>query len=287
MEAPNFVEIFGSYVAWKMDEETYIINFMNGSQNMYLLEGTDKALLIDTGWGAGNLRAFVEGLTDKELLVVNTHYHPDHAAGNGEFEKVYMSSGAVDDRFAINTEKDGLAPFDLSKLPHADYEKIYIDDGYVFELGGRDVEVIGVKNAHCNSSLFFLDRKHGLFFTGDELEAGQVNLFNNSENPDKPYSTEEVLDNFRDNMLKIKEYEDSFNYLMPNHNGAPLAKEYVDEFIGLIDSIYDGTAIVEKKLNHKYMEMDPQADKLCRVRYHRVSIMAYYDDILKLLGNRK
>jgi len=163
MGMPNPVEIFGSYTAWKADSDTWFINFMNGSQMMYLLEGEEKALLIDTGWGAGNLRAFVEKLTDKPLLVVNTHFHPDHASGNGEFERVYMSAGAEDDRLSIEDEKEGLAPFDLSKLPHPDYEKVYIGEGYVFELGGRNVEVLAAKNAHCNSSLFFLDRGHRSF----------------------------------------------------------------------------------------------------------------------------
>ena len=70
---------------------------------MYLLEGDEKALLIDTGYGAENLREYVEKLTSKPILVVNTHYHPDHAAGNGEFEAVYMNrnyrvdAGAAED----------------------------------------------------------------------------------------------------------------------------------------------------------------------------------------------
>lgn len=93
MENVSLEQIFGSYTAWQAKEGTWFINFMNGTENMYLLEGSEKALLIDTGYGAGNLRAFVEKLTDKPIIVVNTHYHPDHAAGNGEFEEVYMSSG--------------------------------------------------------------------------------------------------------------------------------------------------------------------------------------------------
>jgi len=67
---PDLKQIFGSYTAWKADDATWFINFMNGSENMYLLEGDEKALLIDTGYGAGNLRAFVETLTDKPVLVV-------------------------------------------------------------------------------------------------------------------------------------------------------------------------------------------------------------------------
>ena len=86
MKEPSLEKIFGNYTAWEAKEGTWFINFMNGSENMYLLEGKEKALLLDTGYGAGNLRAFVEKLTDKPVIVANSHYHPDHAAGNGEFE---------------------------------------------------------------------------------------------------------------------------------------------------------------------------------------------------------
>ena len=32
---PNPVEIFGSYMPWKMNEDTYVLNFMGGSQNWW------------------------------------------------------------------------------------------------------------------------------------------------------------------------------------------------------------------------------------------------------------
>lgn len=57
---PDLLDIFASYTSWKYNEDTWIINFMDGSQNMYLLEGDEKALLIDTGWGSGTLRPYVE-----------------------------------------------------------------------------------------------------------------------------------------------------------------------------------------------------------------------------------
>lgn len=65
MQQPSLEEIFGSYMAWKLDDTTWCINFMNGTQNLYLLEGEEKALLLDTGYGTGTLRAFVERLTKK------------------------------------------------------------------------------------------------------------------------------------------------------------------------------------------------------------------------------
>ena len=137
MKEPSLEKIFGNYTAWEAKEGTWFINFMNGSENMYLLEGKEKALLLDTGYGAGNLRAFVEKLTDKPVIVANTHYHPDHAAGNGEFEEAYMSEGALID--APSVEAPGAVPFDLSKLLQAelgitrsDIYQIRVHDKYSF-----------------------------------------------------------------------------------------------------------------------------------------------------------
>ena len=75
---PDLLDIFASYTSWKYNEDTWIINFMDGSQNMYLLEGDEKALLIDTGWGSGTLRPYVERLTQKPVQVILTHGHLDH-----------------------------------------------------------------------------------------------------------------------------------------------------------------------------------------------------------------
>ncbi|NTV91406.1 MAG: hypothetical protein HGA22_13770, partial [Clostridiales bacterium] len=47
-------EIFGTYVNWKVDEHTWFITALNGSLYMYLLEGEEYALLIDTAYGFNN-----------------------------------------------------------------------------------------------------------------------------------------------------------------------------------------------------------------------------------------
>lgn len=281
---PTLEEIFGSYVAWKFDDCTWFINFMNGSENMYLLEGDDKALLIDTGYGVGNLRAFVEKLTDKPIVVANTHFHPDHAAGNGEFEAVYVSKGADID--APSVYGKGSVPFDLGALPHPDYEKIYVGEGDKIELGNRTIEVLDVKPAHCNSSLFYLDRSHRMLFCGDEMESAQVILFDNSNNPDAPYDVLERLKNFRDNNLRMKELGSEYDYLLPNHNGYPIAKSYLDEYIELVDHIFIGDAVIEDKLNHKYIEMDAKAPTLCRVRFKHASIFIKKELLMQVYGKQ-
>lgn len=282
MGQKNLKMIFGNYTAWEAREGTWFINFMNGSQNLYLMEGAEKALLLDTGYGAGNLRGFVEKLTDKPIIVANTHYHPDHAAGNGEFEEVFMSRGALVD--APSVESPGAVPFDIRKLPYPNYKKRWLEDGDKIDLGGRVIEVLAAKPAHCSSSLFFLDRKERMLFCGDDLESAQVIMFDNSCNPDVVYDAEERLMNMRSNMIRLKTLEETYDWILPNHNGYPLAKSYIDAYISLVDAVFDGSAAIEDRLNHPFVEMDPKAAELCRVRYKKASIFIKKTDVMRLYG---
>lgn len=282
MQEPTLEQIFGSYMAWKLDEKTWIISFMNGTEYMFLLEGEEKALLIDTGYGVGNLRAFVEKLTKKPILVTNTHYHPDHAAGNGEFDCAYVSAGWEVDAPSVDAE--GAVPFDLKKLPYPEYEKIIVGDGYVFELGGREVEVLEAKPAHCNSSLFFLDRTHRILFCGDDYESAQTLMYDNSNNPDAPYDVKERLDNLKANAVRLCERAGEYDLIFPNHNGGPVAREYLTQYIELVDAVYAGKAVIEDKLNHPFIEMDEQAPTLCRVCWKNVSIFIKKDLLMTVYG---
>lgn len=280
---PSLEEIFGSYMPYKITDNTWVLSFMGGSEYMYLLEGDEKALLIDTGYGAGNLRACVEGLTDKPIIVANTHFHPDHSAGNGEFEEVLVAKGWEID--APSVYDAGQIPFDISKLPYPDYNKKIIGDGDEIDLGNRVIKVLEVLPAHCNSSLFYYDKDNEMIFVGDEIEAAQVNMFDNSSNPDAPYEVKSRLDNMKANCQKVKLLNPK--YIFPNHNGTPIASSYLDDFIGLIDGIYSGEATIEDKLNHKYIEMDPKAPTLCRVRYNRASIFIKKELVMTVYGSGK
>ena len=278
MNAPDSVMIFGSY-SWKLDDTTWVINFMNGSQNMYLLEGDNKALLIDTGWGAGNVKSYVEKLTDKPIEVINTHFHPDHSGSNGEFEWVYVSK---------NWEKDSHSlvdcPFDLSALPYVDYEKRIVGTGDIIDLGGRKIAIYDAKPAHCESTLFLWDCQRGMYFIGDDFESTQTIFHDGEMSEASAYDVRQRLNNLRDNALSIKEKKDEIRFLLPNHNGAPIAMSYIDDYIGLVEHIFAGDAVVEDKLNHFFIEQSPLAPYLCRVRWNHCSIIAKKADIVKVYG---
>ena len=66
-----------------------------GMVSEYLITGDDRALLIDCGWGIGDLAKVVSGLTSLPLTVINTHGHPDHTCGNYQFESVTIHEGDV------------------------------------------------------------------------------------------------------------------------------------------------------------------------------------------------
>lgn len=63
---------------------------------MYLVEGSERALLIDTGVGLQGLRAAVDSLTNKPLSVIITHGHIDHAMGVAEFADVPVYISPLD-----------------------------------------------------------------------------------------------------------------------------------------------------------------------------------------------
>jgi hypothetical protein len=64
------------------------------TSRMYLITGSERALLIDAGMSTGNLRGYVESFTGGlPLNVFITHGHPDHVAAMGQFQSncaVYM-----------------------------------------------------------------------------------------------------------------------------------------------------------------------------------------------------
>lgn len=275
---PNLVQIFGTYRSWKLSEDTWIINFMEGSQNMYLLEGDERALLIDTGWGAGNLREHVEKLTPKPVLVANTHGHLDHSGGNGEWESVMLLPGGEAD--LITCER---LPFDISKMPYPNYEHKIVKDGDVIDLGGRTIELMDI-SSHSNGSIAFLDRKSGYLFVGDELESAQVIMSPTEETPGYPFVLDTRLRTHRSNMLRIREMKGIWNTLLPAHNGAPIAHSYLDDYISLVEHIYAGDAAIEDKLNHVHIEAGDPEHKLCRVRWGGASFIVTKTDLMEVYG---
>lgn len=129
----------------------------------YLLKGENSdALLIDTGYGAGNIREYCENLCGCSVSrAVNTHHHFDHTALNCYFDLVYMAEESVDLAAIPYPSFDGI------QFPR-DYRVETVDDGFVIPLKGRDLKVFKMPD-HAVGSIVLLDEKKRLLFGGDEF----------------------------------------------------------------------------------------------------------------------
>ncbi|MDE6837028.1 MAG: MBL fold metallo-hydrolase [Acutalibacter sp.] len=229
----NITERGFMYGKWMTAPNTWTITFGGGVYS-YLIIGEEKALLFDTAYGMGNLREFVEGITQKPVIVVNSHGHFDHTGGNPWWEEVYAGPGAE------ATMKKAFSPEmqeDFNKKPFPDYQVHTVREGHVFDLGGRQLEVIEIP-AHHESSIALLDRSNRALYSGDELEAGQVLLFVRNE----LLPLKEVVTNHMANMNKLKAHWDEFDIIYPAHNGPGLHKSYIDDYIALAQHVLAGDA---------------------------------------------
>ena len=68
----------------------------DGTVRMYLVDGGAGALLINTGFGSGDLRELVSTLVKGEITVINTHCHGDHTTGNVQFPGAVFYMGEAD-----------------------------------------------------------------------------------------------------------------------------------------------------------------------------------------------
>lgn len=156
----------------------------------YVVVGNEKAMLIDTGYGYGNLKETVRTITDKPLYIVNTHGHCDHAGGNGQFEEpVYIHpedmelcrehtdrqmrrENAKRAKHSINYETgeeyDGLPQdFNLETYEGAGCGRLVpVQDGTCFELGGIHMEIVDTPG-HTRGGISILYKEKKLLFIGD------------------------------------------------------------------------------------------------------------------------
>lgn len=193
----------------------------------FLIEGPEKGLLIDTGFGIGNLRGLAEELLrGKPFDVANTHSHFDHAYGNYQFERVYcheyeapklktnMNPHVWD--YLFDEQGEGIW-YDFRRedlIPFHEYEIVPVPDGYVFDLGkDHQVELVfmgGHSTGHCG----FLDRKNRIFYPGDDCCVGTVGI---GMKPGIPYAKYATVEAMHRELLKIISRENEFDTMLPSH----------------------------------------------------------------------
>lgn len=165
----------------KIDSETYIISEYRHWEetHCYLLNGSARSLLIDTGLGICNISEEVKKLTDKPVTAIATHIHWDHIGGHQYFPDFYAHEAELEwlnGKFPLSADTVREMVVDRCDLPDGFDVRTYgifqgmptkvIADGDIIDLGGRKVEVLHTPG-HAPGHLCFWEKARGYLFTGD------------------------------------------------------------------------------------------------------------------------
>ena len=226
---------------------------------MYLLEGSERALLIDTANpakftpGVNDLKTVVryllghddDGSVKKkplDFVVANTHNHPDHIGENELFS----------DRTVYYMD------LDWPVTAPANYVPIREGGGptnhgigtatSAIDLGDRRVVAVAIP-PHTPGSTGYLDAENRMLFTGDAigsswpyLQWGPLSVYRESihhlEDVTRPYPDMIV---FPAHFYQIEAWQRG----KPPINGRPLDRQYITDMKALADGVLEGTIIGE------------------------------------------
>jgi len=196
----------------------------------YLILGSDKAVLLDTGMGVSNIVPVVNQLTDLEVIVVNSHSHFDHVGDNWRFPAVHIYA----DEYAMNVLSVGFsheavihdsAPelftkplppgFEPSKYEIKPMQRetvVPLEDGEVIDLGERHLEVIH-SPGHSQDGISLLDREGRALFVGDTYSEWLFAFIG----PDMPGYGYSDLQDYEKTMKKLATLVPNLDYVYASH----------------------------------------------------------------------
>lgn len=194
-----------------------------GRVNCYLVAGSERALLIDTGFGLSNLAELVASLTPLPVTVVITHGHIDHVSGAGQFPEVLIdpADAAWVPADQVTMRRNMLPRLQESTLPADFSPEAWINasapvlrplaEDAVFELGGRTLKVISTPGHTPGSVCLLTD--DGLLFTGDTIVEKTILLY-------LPQS--QTLRTYISSLERLLAHRAEITTLLPGHGVDPL-----------------------------------------------------------------
>lgn len=136
--------------------------FDDDGVRIFILTGTERALVIDTGRSGLDIPALVECVTSLPYELINTHADPDHVAGNRFFPAFRMHPS------------EAVVYYNLNGWTGC-FEPVY--DGDVIDLGARELVVVHVPG-HTPGSITLLDRNNRCLIGGDPIQSnGRIYMF--------------------------------------------------------------------------------------------------------------
>ena len=175
-----------------------------GGEQAYLIEGGERALLVDGLSGVGSLKAFVRELTELPVTLVNTHGHVDHIGADFEYGEVRIAPEDVELMYAHSSREMRLE---------------FAKTGAMFA------------PLPTRGTVVFLDRDLRIVYSGDACNRNTL-----------LYGTESTsIEQYRESLLHLKSFLPAFDGLWGGHGGGAEAPGIVDDAISLCDEIMAGT----------------------------------------------
>ena len=208
-----------------------------------LIIGTDRAALIDTGMGVGDLKSLVRRRTDLPIIVLQSHAHNDHIGSAWQFDDVRIhpveadalaagcSAARLTDWFAPN-ELSGPLPsgFDPKgfSIPGRPANGL-LNDGDCIELGGTTLQVMHLPG-HSAGGLAFLDRAHRTLYSTDIVYLRQLYLLN----PDSS------VPDYVQSLTRLAAIVPDLDRLYPSHGPSPISPAVIPQMLAGMQAVQAG-----------------------------------------------
>ena len=196
----------------RIDRNTW--SFEESIVRFFLLTGTERALLIDSGMETHNARELAEGLTTLPLSLIITHADRDHIGSNDEFDGFYMAPAEAAHYYNAEKQKGMFRP---------------VWDGDVIDLGDRPLSIIEIPG-HTPGSIAILDEKNRRLFSGDTVQDGEIFMF----------GAQREMHSYRHSLLKLQKSASSFDEVYPSHGTCPVHPSIIEELYDATGKIMSG-----------------------------------------------
>ena len=179
----------------------------------FLLVGTERALLVDSGRNVCNARDIAATLTKLPISLLNTHADGDHIASNGQFESFYMHP-AEEPNYRRGNRSGTILP---------------ILEGDVLNLGERRLEVIHLPG-HTPGSIALLDTDNRVLISGDPIQDGRIFMFGPFRN----------MQTYIKSLNHLRDWDGRFDKIWPSHASFPVFPDLIDKLRDGAQAVLDG-----------------------------------------------
>mgnify|MGYP000111315725 CR=1 FL=1 len=211
------MEMDVQYKVIQMNEDTWRIE--EPGVRFFVLKGTERALLIDSGMMVHNAKEIAGALTSLSLELLNTHADMDHVGSNHEFAAPYMNPAELSNYHNTQGKQGDIKP---------------VWDGDKIELGERTLKIIALPG-HTPGGIAVLDEKYHALFSGDPIQNGDIFMF----------GVQRDLRAYRHSLLRLKDMKDYFSEIYPSHGAIPVSKSMIDDLIKASEEIMEGSILPE------------------------------------------